>query len=166
MAEEKEELSLPVVSDLTGDKLTGYQLHVKDFEGTKTMLENILAKYPVFVISSDDDKKKAKEHRAKLNNLLDQVKRTRIDGIKALTGSLEDEVKSLEKMIDEKQKEFGKVIKEYEDSMLAQTTIEGVTLTTKSKAKAITLTIKTYDPKVAQKISDLAVKNNCEVSVK
>lgn len=167
MAEEKvEELSLPVVSDLVGNDNTGYQLHVKNYDATKAKLEAILADYPVFIINNDEDKKSAKNKRAALNGLLDTVKRTRIDGVKGLVGPLEEEVKSLEKMIDERQKAFGDAVKDYEAAQLQMSAVEGVVIPTKSKAKVITLTIKTYDPKVAQKISDLAVKNNCEVSVK
>jgi len=84
------------------------------YDNALSTLNLILENYKTPLILTDEDKKVAKEKRADLNSLLKTIKNERISCVALYTGRFENEVKALEKLIDARQKEFGKAIEDYE----------------------------------------------------
>jgi len=132
-------------------------IELKNYEKTLEIANEILGEYQAFKIENDDELKIAKEKRAKLNKVVSMIDRRRIDTINDFTSLYVNQCKSLTELFDKRQKEIGIEINKY---------IESKKESVVSKPKVITATVKFYDEKVVDKLSNFCSKNNCELSVK
>jgi recombinational DNA repair ATPase RecF len=155
MEEKEVKFELEVVSD----KSSGV-LKLGDYDKSLKLANEILTANPVFPIENDTDKKIAKDIRARLNKVAEQVSRVRIDSVDEFTRDFSNQCKEIGDLFKARADEFGKVIKPYEE---AQKLVAGEAL---SKPKVITCTVKFYDEKILNKIIDFCTKNGCELSVK
>lgn len=155
MEEKEVKFELEVVSD----KERGV-LKLGDYEKSLETANAILANNPVFVINDDNDKKIAKDTRARLNKVAEQVNRVRIDSIDEFTKEFANQCKEIADKFKTRANEFGEIIKPYEE---AQKVIAGEIV---SKPKVITCTVKFYDEKILKKLADFCTKNGCELAVK
>lgn len=156
MEEKEVRFELEVVSD----KKNGV-LKIKDYEKSLNAAAEILANNPVFVIKDDNDKKIAKDIRARLNKVAEQVSRIRIDSVEEYTKEFSDQCKEIAELFKSRANEFGEVVKPYEES---QKVVAGGAVI--SKPKVITCIVKLYDEKILKKLTDFCIKNGCELVVK
>ena len=70
----------------------------------------------MFVIKDDNDKKIAKDIRARLNKVAEQVSRIRIDSVEEYTKEFSDQCKEIAELFKSRANEFGEVVKPYEES--------------------------------------------------
>lgn len=143
-------------------------LVIKNYDEYLALVNQYLDERHVFEIVDDESKKQAKKIRAEINADIEKLKRGRIDGLKWLVGTFEDQIKGFETMLDTRQKAFGAAIKKFEDEQkAAEAAAAGLTGgPVNVSAKTFTLTIKTTDPKVVEKIKKIALDNNCTLSIK
>lgn len=141
---------------------------IQDYEKYVALVNAYLDERHVFEITDDESKKKAKKIRAEINADIEKLKRGRIDGLKWLIGTFEEQVKNFENLLDTRQKAFGVAIKKYEDEQkAAEAAVIGLTGgPVNVSAKTITITVKTTDPKVVEKIKKIALDNNCSIAIK
>lgn len=141
---------------------------IQDYEKYVALVNAYLDERHVFEITDDESKKKAKKIRAEINADIEKLKRGRIDGLKWLIGTFEEQVKNFESLLDTRQKAFGVAIKKYEDEQkAAEAAAIGLTGgPVNVSAKTITITVKTTDPKVVEKIKKIALDNNCSIAIK
>lgn len=155
MEEKQVKFELEVVSD----KELGV-LKLSDYEKSLALAKEILASNPVFAIENDNDKKLAKDIRARLNKVAEQVSRVRIDSVDEFTKTFTEQCKEISDLFKARATEFGEVIKPYEE---AQKIIAGDVV---AKPKVITCVVKFYDDKILKKLTDFCTKNACELSIK
>lgn len=155
MEEKEVKFELEVVSD----KASGV-LKLGDYDKSLQLANEILANNPVFAIENDNDKKIAKDIRARLNKVADQVSRVRIDSVDEFTREFTNQCKEIADKFKARANEFGEVIKPYEE---AQKVVAGESVL---KPKVITCVVKFYDEKILKKLADFCTKNGCELSVK
>lgn len=154
-----EEKEVKFELEVVNDKELGV-LKLGDYEKSLETANQILANNPVFVINDDNDKKIAKDTRAKLNKVAEQVNRVRIDSVDEFTREFANQCKEIADKFKARANEFGEVIKPYEE---AQKVVAGESVL---KPKVITCVVKFYDEKVLKKLADFCTKNGCELSVK
>ena len=153
MLEEKKEFDVAVFQKNDGLNVS---YEIKDFDQTKELAQNIIDSFVVTVIQNDDDNKKAKEFRANCNKAKDKLKNLRLATIKDVMGTFESQIKELEKMFDDKQKEIGVEVNAYADSKKTEKTL------VKTEKKSLKLTFE-YSDKLLQKILDFCTKNSITV---
>lgn len=133
------------------------QLEIKDFEEKLNWVDTYLEENKVYMITNDQELKENKETRARINKLIAEIQRYRIDNINDIISVCMSQFKTIEDKLDERQKALGKEIKTYTDSKKV------VVVETKHK---ITATLKFYDEQLISKIQEFATANNCELSIK
>lgn len=128
------EFSLVVIKD----KQHGV-LAVKEYEKEMQTAIDIASSYTVPEIIQDDaTNKECKANRAKLNAAAKMVSDKRISEVRDFTSSFEEQMKKIEQVFQDKADEYKKPIDDYANRT--------------PKPKIITITVKTYDPKVAETI--------------
>lgn len=155
MEEKEVKFELEVVSD----KASGV-LKLGDYDKSLQLANEILANNPVFAIENNNDKKIAKDIRARLSKVAEQVNRVRIDSVDEFTREFTNQCKEIADKFKARADEFGEVIKPYEE---AQKVVAGESVL---KPKVITCVVKFYDEKILKKLADFCTKNGCELSVK
>lgn len=148
------------IVELEEEHTSAGNLVVKEYETVFNQVATFLDARPVFELTTDDDQKRAKEVRAEINKVLGLIKRRRIDVIADFTGVYEEQCKTIERLLDTRQKEFGKAISDYEEKVKSEDVVAS------AAAKVYTATLKFTDEKLINKISEFAEKNNCELNIK
>lgn len=110
------------------------------------------------VIVDELDLKDVKKKRTSLNKLLNNVKRTRIDTLKVITGAFEEQLKSIENAIEETSKILSKNIKDYEE--LRKPKEEDNT------PKIYTLSIYSFDKNQLKELKKLAKEQGLKAELK
>lgn len=110
------------------------------------------------VIVDELDLKDVKKKRTSLNKLLTNVKRTRIDTLKVITGAFEEQLKSIENAIEETSKILSKNIKDYEE--LRKPKEEDNT------PKIYTLSIYSFDKNQLKELKKLAKEQGLKAELK
>lgn len=129
------------------------------YEKTVALVNALLAEHPVFDITNDEQKKKAKDLRATFKKCVDSVDRTRIDAIADYTATFTEQCNTIKALLEQRRVEFDTKIKAYEAEQKA-------VVGTQPAAKKFTATIKFTDEKIKKKLTDFCVKNGCELTIK
>jgi len=130
------------------------QLKLKNKE---ELVEAIVQSFtPVFVVTNDNEKKIAKNERAKLNNVIKAIDRERIDRVNDLASNFENDCNDIKELIKAKSLEWDKEIKGYEEQQ--KILVEGVAET---KAQSYVITIP--NEKVLAKLIKFCETNNCQL---
>lgn len=101
------------------------------------------------VIEDDITWKELKDNRTEINNKLKEIKNTRIQACRSVTGEFERSCKELEKLLLEAGNRMTERIEAYKPR--------------KKQEKAFVLTISTFDLKAYEKVKSYAKKYACEV---
>ena len=133
-------------------------LEIGSYEIFLEGVKNYIASNKVFLIQDKADLKLAKETRAEINKKIKAIDRFRIDSIDDFVSLFATQCKTITSLLDEQQKAFGAAIKEYEEQQKAVSTL--------NKPKVITATLKFYDEKVLEKLTQFAQENGCELTIK
>lgn len=140
---------------------------IDNYAGYMAKIDEFLDNHAVFVIQNDEDKKKAKKVRAEVNAAFESLKRMRIDSVKKYVGTFEEQMKGFEAKVAAREKEFKQAIADYDASLVVEAQDLGdVAVGLNVKAKTYTITIKTNDPKVVEKLKKIALDANCAIAIK
>ena len=135
-------------------------IEIKNYESTFEAAKALIDSHPIYVIMDDTQKGEAKKVRANFNKIKDAIKNKRLSDINVLTGEYEKHMKSLEKLFDDAQKQWGEEIKTYENKEKASDVV------VETKAKEFTATITFTDEKMIKKLTDFCEKNNLTITIK
>lgn len=102
---------IQIIPEQNEDKLS-----VANYESVVLNAKQIVEQNKPFEIQSFEDKKVAKQKRANINKLVDTLKNVRLDTTRSITGTFEEQCKTLEKLFTDLSKEWGEEIKKYEEA--------------------------------------------------
>lgn len=128
-----------------------YDLHLANIQ--KKCAENC---HVSMIINNYEDYKTIKDTRTELNASLEEIKSARKNITELLTGTLEAQLKTIEKLLDQTSKSLTEKINDYDKNVLQKP----------ERQKLINITIKSYDQKVIDKIKAYALKQGAQVVVK
>lgn len=100
-------------------------------------------------IDNDETYDALKDNRTEINNKLREIKNTRIQACRSITGEFEKSCKELEKLLLEAGNRMTDRIEAYKPR--------------KKKDKPFVLTISTFDKKAYDKVKNFAIKYACEI---
>ena len=152
MEEEKKNLEIEPLYD------DGRLVGVKDFDLIRARLVKYLETNKTFEILNNEDKKKAKEIRADLNAVCNDISRYRIDTEKEIFETFESQCKELEKMLKDRADEFGVEINKYVASTKP--------IVEKEKLTIVSLKFIGEDKELLDKIITFANRNHLKYAIR
>lgn len=151
---EKEEKEFELVPEQ--DKNTGVYV-VANYEENKQLVEKFIANdcHLNDKIESDADLKIIKNTRTDIRKKADVIKNARINVTKMLTGTFEEQLKEIEKMLSSADSTLREKVTAYEAEHKSKI----------ATPKKITLVVKSYDMKLIEKVKAYAIKNGLEANI-
>ena len=102
-----------------------------------------------------NDKIRHKNTRTDIRKKADVIKNARINVTKMLTGTFEEQLKEIEKMLTSADNTLREKVTVYEAEHKSKI----------AKPKKITLVVKSYDMKLIEKVKAYAIKNGLEANI-
>lgn len=152
MLEERTFELIPVLDEATGKYI------VKSFDNVKTIVNEFIEREVnrVSVINDDLTFKDVKMTRTDIRKKKDAITQARLHINALLLGEFNSQLKEIETMLDEADKELKAKVDVYNEQVKGKD----------NKPKVITLVVKGFDVKAIDKIKAFALKNGCTAEVK
>ena len=136
-------------------------LQLRDYDKILDKVNRFIADNTHFVNAplTDDTYKTAKDERANINNTLKEVKKYRLTLLKKYTDKVVGEIKAIEKALDEREKEYKKLVDAYQAE-------HAIGQFKNSELKPTIFTVSVVNQDTADKIKAYAEKLGAVVSEK
>lgn len=133
---------------------------VKDYTKVFAVANDIVNAFELKEVTTDAEKKVAKDFRANCNKAVKAIDRARIDGKRAVTEAFEEQCNSLADIFERKAKEVDDMVKKYEEEQKLSLP------PTPPKPKMIKAILSFYDETMVDKIKKFAEENKLGLEVK
>ena len=151
----EEKITFSLTPILTEEKI----FEIKDYDTVKEAIDDYVAlKTEGVVINDDIDFKNVKADRMEIRKRLKTIKDARLTITKLYMGTFDEQMKALEKVLNDADKELKALVDGYDEQRKGGNVVEA--------PKVITLTIKGYDLKAIEKLRDAAIKAKLEAVIK